>query len=798
MPSPIAELFVSVGADVSQAINGLNAASNATTSLANQFKAAVPAALLLEGAAAGVGAVFVGAVKTAADFEAQMAGVRAVLSPVEVQQFGGALDALALTLGRDTTFTSRQAAAAIEELIKAGLPAQAVLDGAAAGALNLAAATGVTTADAATIAAQALNTFSLNAAQSTAVVDKLAGVANTSASDISFLRFGLASVGGVAAGLGLSFNDTADALGLLSKTFAGGSDAGTSLKTFLERLQPQTKAQREEFLKLGITTKDGGNAFFDAAGHVQSLANIAEVLHGSLSGMTDQQRQSALQTLFGTDAIRAALGLYAAGADGVHAFAEASGQQGIAAQSAKTRLDSLEGTLQNLGGSFEKVQIDIGKLFLPMLRDIANFAKNAVDAFGALSPETQRLAVFVTGGAAAFAGLIGGMVLLGAIIPPLMLSFGALGAILTGPVGLAIAAAVGVGALLFAAWQHDFGGIQGIVASMAERLGPILANLGLVAQKAFAGDFGGALDTLRAIVGAASPELGKLFTSVQGFASEAGPKMAEIFGAVAASLNEHVVPRIQELIPLLQDSLPKALESLGPIAATALSPITGTFDLITSHGDQLKTFFADVLPAALSEMATRLAPVLSLLGSTAAFFGAINNLIGTLVSVSGNVLAGLFNNVLVTGIQKLFDVFSSNQDTVKSVADNMAILAAPLELLGRGVGLIAGGFNAASDAINRFAGVLQQPLPDWITKPQFGAGTPPSGGAAVTPASFNPNVPIGGGGGNVIIQGDVNIGSEVDADNFLNRMAALLRGSAGRVNAPPDNSGIPALATGVI
>lgn len=585
---------------MSAATAGLNQLNTQLSGTANAFNQARPAALLFEAGAAAVGASLLTSVKVAADFEHQMAGVRAVLSPTEVGQFGDALSALALTLGRDTTFTSRQAAAAIEELIKAGLPAKDVLDGAAAGALNLAAATGVSTADAATITAQALNTFGLAASNSTLVVDKLAGVANTSASDISFLRFGFASVGGVAAGLGLTFQDTADALGILSKTFAGGSDAGTSLKTFLQRLQPTTKAQSAEFKLLGLTTAQGGNAFFDAAGHVKSLADISGVLRRALGGMTDQQRQAALQTLFGTDAIRAALGLYDAGAAGVRKFAEESGQQGVAAKSAETRLNSLEGALNNLGGSVETVQIIIGQLFLPNLRQLADAARSVVDRFSNLSPEMQRGVVAFLGISAAIAGLLGAIVLLAPFIAALPAAFAAMGSVLAGLVPIFAGVALVAGAL-FLAWQNDFGGIQGIVATVVDRVSILLQGLGVVFDRVFSGDLAGALDVFRGVVVAAVPELEGFINGAIDLARVIGPILGDAFERVAAFLGAEIVPRLRDLAAGVIPALQAASVALGLFWETRLGPAlqaVATF-IASEVAPRLQAFADTAIPAVI-------------------------------------------------------------------------------------------------------------------------------------------------------------------------------------------------------
>ena len=94
-------------------------------------------------------------------------------------------------------------------------------------------------------------------------------------------------------------------------------------------------------------TKDGANQFFDANGKLKSMGEIAGLLQTSLKGLSDEQKNQALSTIFGTDAMRAAVGLAQQGADG---FANLNKQiEGTsAADQAKTRLDNLAGSFEQL------------------------------------------------------------------------------------------------------------------------------------------------------------------------------------------------------------------------------------------------------------------------------------------------------------------------------------------------------------------------------------------------------------------------------------------------------------------
>jgi TP901 family phage tail tape measure protein len=633
---------VSVGADVSAALSNLSALENQVTKTASGMQAAAPAALLLSAAGAAVGAGFLSSINVAADFEHQMSAVKSVMTTDEVAQFGAALSDLGLKLGRDTVFTSRQAASAIEELIKAGVPAEAVLNGAAAAALNLAAATGVTTSDAATIAAQAMNVFGISAGQLTSVVDRLAAVANASASDVTFLRFGLAAVGGVAAGAGLSFDDTAVALGLLSNRFASGSDAGTSFKAFLNGLTPDSEKQISLFHQLGLDTGAVGDAFFDSAGHMKSFEQVAGVLRGALSGLNDMQRQQVLTTLFGTDGQRAANAVFDLGAEKVKTFSEQTGLSGVAAESAKTRMDNLQGALNNLGGSVETVQIIVGNLFLPKLRELADLTRGVVDRFSTLDPSLQRAAVLFVGVAGATAAALGGFVLLAPFITQVGPAFAALVSVL--PRLLAVFGPLGIAAAILAT---DLGGIRTALGHAFSGAGTILSNFGTVFQKIVNGDVGGAVDTFQAILGALVPGLGPILanvrTAVTGFFDTFGPVFSN-FGLVFQKV--------------LAGDLGGAFDTFRAIVGTVSEPLGGLLGVFQNIGGVIR----DTILPKMGELADQIMPTLGQLG------GALGQAWDTVLSPALAKVGGWLSTILPLFAKLANGVLPALQTTSETLA----------------------------------------------------------------------------------------------------------------------------------
>lgn len=330
------------------------------------------------------------AVKSAADFEKGLSNIKAVTGANDKQM--EATRQKALQLGKDTQFSAGEAAAAIEELAKAGIKLPDVLNGAADATVNLAAAGEVSMPEAATIASNAMNQFSLKAEDMVNVADKIAGAANASAIDVSDFGMSLSQVGAVANLAGLSFDDTAVAIAEMGNAGIKGSDAGTSLKTMLSNLQPATDKQAKAMKNLGIITKDGTNLFYDQQGNLKSLSDIQGILYDKTSKLDKAHKQMALRTIFGSDAIRAAAVLSKEGAKGYDKMSTAMGKV-KAADVAKTKMDNLAGSVEQMKGSLETLGIVLGTTLLPLIRKLVDHITALLNWFLNLDPGIQKAIV---------------------------------------------------------------------------------------------------------------------------------------------------------------------------------------------------------------------------------------------------------------------------------------------------------------------------------------------------------------------------------------------------------------------
>jgi TP901 family phage tail tape measure protein len=402
----------------------MEATSRSAQRVSKDIKGIHNAALALGGAmAVGLGA----AVTTAANFEQKLADVKSVSGATseEMTKLGD----LAKDMGMKTAFSATEAAAGIEELIKAGLSVEQVINGGLEASLNLAIAGNLQLAEAAEISSTALNSFKSDGLSAADAANILAGSANASATDVQEMKFGLSMVSAVASGVGLTFRDTATSLALFAQNGLKGSDAGTSLKTMLLNLSPSTEAASEQMGKLGLLTEKGTSAFYDANGSIRSMAEIAELLQTKLANLSDEQRQMALKTMFGTDAIRAANILYKEGALGIDAMWTAMSKV-TALDVATVKIDTLKGAFNEFTSSLESVGIEIGEEFLPGLTDLTRFVTDLVRKFGEVDGSAIKVGL-------AMAGAATGVALVGTSIAKLSV---ALRAFALTPVGAAITA----------------------------------------------------------------------------------------------------------------------------------------------------------------------------------------------------------------------------------------------------------------------------------------------------------------------------------------------------------------------
>lgn len=393
-------------ADTSNFTAGMAKVSAATEKTSTTMEASGGKTKLLTAgiAAAGIAATALGvaAVRMAADFDAGMSTVQANTGASADEM--SLLRQAAIDAGADTVYSATDAADAINELGKAGMSTSDILSGGLNGALDLAASDGMEVAEAAELMSSAMAQFNLTGADATRIADALAAGAGKAQGSARDLGYALQQSGMVANSFGIGMEETVGTLTSFANAGMTGSDAGTSLKSMLLALANPTKKAQNLMDELGISA-------YDAQGNFIGLKALAGQLQTQMSGLTQAQRNQALATIFGSDAIRAANVLYNEGADGIAEWTKKVSDSGYAAQQAAAKNDNLRGDLENLSGSFESMMIKLGEGGQGPLRKLVQTIDMLVDGFGQLPAPVQQTIVLST----ALAG--GGVALHKALAP---------------------------------------------------------------------------------------------------------------------------------------------------------------------------------------------------------------------------------------------------------------------------------------------------------------------------------------------------------------------------------------------
>lgn len=341
-------------------------------------------------AAAGLGA----AVVKAANFDASMSMVQAA-----TRESASAMEDLrqaALDAGASTVFSATEAASGMEQLAKAGVATGDILNGGLLGALDLAAAGTIDVGVAAEIAATTMNQFGLAGDKVGHIADVLAAGAGKAQGEVTDMSNALKYVGPVAAQMGISLEETAGSIAYLASQGILGEQAGTSLRGMLTSLTSPSKIAKAEMDALNLS-------LYDAQGQFVGLNGVSGQLQGSLSRLSEAERDAALGRLFGNEQITAARILYKGGSAAIDEWTAAVDDQGFAAETAATKLDNLKGDLEALSGAFETALIGTGEGSQGPLRSMTQSLTDAVNAYNKLG-EGAKNGIAVTLGATALLG----------------------------------------------------------------------------------------------------------------------------------------------------------------------------------------------------------------------------------------------------------------------------------------------------------------------------------------------------------------------------------------------------------
>lgn len=573
------------------------------------------------------------ATSVAANFDDAMSQVQGALGGASADMDG--LRNLALQLGADTVFSATESAQAMVELAKGGLTEAQIKGGALAASMDLAAAGQLNLADAAATTVQMMGSFGLGAGDATRIANALAGAANASSADVSDLTQAMSQCSAQAALAGWSLEDTAAALALFADHGVKGSDAGTSLKTMLQRLAAPTDQAAEAIAAYGLNIRDSN-------GKMKDISGIADELTGKLGSLSDAERDAALQTIFGSDASRAAAILMQSGSEGLAKYIAATNDATAAETMANAQKGELSWALENMGGAVESASIAFGTALAPAITAVAGVIGNVAEAFASLPAGVQTGIAVVLALVAALGPLlmvIGSVV---AALPAISEGFAVLGgalAIPLAPAAAVVAAIAAIAAAIYAAWTTS--------------------------------------ETFRAAV----------MAGVDAISS----KVQEICAFLA--------PYVQAFLDQIVSTVQVAMDTLGPIIGAVLTVIVSTVvPILTSIMDTV----AQVLAVILATVTNVMAAVSTVIqGAWTLIQGIFQTVLGVILAVTtgdftmlqqgvSNILNGLAG--IVSGVlQGIASVFSGQWNAIRAVVTGVCNAVS---------GAVSGAFNGIKSVID--------------------------------------------------------------------------------------------------
>ena len=435
--------FVKTFKDAQDAVKTFEKNSNSMTTAVGKVMQGTGAAMTkyITTPLIGVG---VAAAKVGGDFEAQMSRVKAISGAT-----GDTFEQMkqqAIDLGAKTAFSAKESAAGMENLASAGFNAQEIMQ-AMPGLLDLAAVSGGDVAMASENAASALRQFEIDASDAGHVADVFARAAADTNAECNDMGYALKYAGTAAHTAGWSFESTAAAIGIMSNAGIKGEQAGTTLRGALTRLMNPTEAMYNKFQELGI-------AINNHDGSMKSLSEIITELREKTKGLGDDQRNSALATIFGTNALSGMLALIDAGPEKLDSLTKSlQNSDGAADEMARTMQDNANSSIEQMMGALESAAIVIQKILAPSIRKVADAISGLVEKFVSAPESTQKLVVAIGAIAIAIGPVLYALGMLVKAFQTMKVGLGVLGdgislfkklgsaiGFLTSPVGLVIAA----------------------------------------------------------------------------------------------------------------------------------------------------------------------------------------------------------------------------------------------------------------------------------------------------------------------------------------------------------------------
>lgn len=358
------ELFVTLAIKDTAYKQGLKDAegnaSSSTSKIGGAFKTVGKVAKTAMAAGSAAAAAFT---KTSIDsgmnFDTAMSQVAATMGTT-VEKIEN-VKTKAEEMGRTTKYTATEAAEGMNILAQAGLSADEQISGIGT-VLNLASAGAMSLEESASYTAGAVKGFGDSMSNASYYADLMAKGATLANTDVRGLGEAFSGSAATAKNYGQAADSVTLSLLRLAEQNVTGSEASTALNRAMADLYTPTDDASKALDQLKVSA-------YKTNGEAKDFNDLVDELNGSLQGMTAEQKNNALATIFTTQGLQAFNKMTASSDATVQKFWKGiQDSSGSAAQQAATQLDNLKGDITLLSSATEGLELGFYNTFSGAIR----------------------------------------------------------------------------------------------------------------------------------------------------------------------------------------------------------------------------------------------------------------------------------------------------------------------------------------------------------------------------------------------------------------------------------------------
>lgn len=388
------ELFVTLAIKDTAYKQGLKDAegnaSSSTSKIGGAFKTVgkVAKTAMAAGSAAAV-AFTKTSIDSGMNFDTAMSQVAATMGTT-VDKIEN-VKAKAEEMGRTTKYTATEAAEGMNILAQAGLSADEQISGIGT-VLNLASAGAMSLEESASYTAGAVKGFGDSMGNASYYADLMAKGATLANTNVRGLGEAFSGSAATAKNYGQAADSVTLSLLRLAEQNVTGSEASTALNRAMADLYTPTDGASKALSQLGVSA-------YEANGEAKDFNDLVDELNGSLQGMTAEQKNNALATIFTTQGLQAFNKMTASSDATVQKFWKGiQDSSGSAAQQAATQLDNLKGDITLLSSATEGLELGFYNTFSGAIRgaikDVTSEVSGLAEAMesGGISGAFSKLA----------------------------------------------------------------------------------------------------------------------------------------------------------------------------------------------------------------------------------------------------------------------------------------------------------------------------------------------------------------------------------------------------------------------